>query len=162
MKKDLKGRPAILIALLALLAGAGWLLQRSTWLTFRKVLRNELYNAGYDEHYVQFWFSVAAFETGNFTSRLFKSCSNPWGMKMPRIRETAAVGTCVADEGDFAKYANLKGAAQDIVLYMRAVNFNPNIYSIENFVTEMQNKGYFTADYDEYLNGVKRYYDEYF
>jgi uncharacterized FlgJ-related protein len=37
----------------------------------------------------KFWVCVAAFETANFTSKVFKESNNPWGMTLPSKNTTA-------------------------------------------------------------------------
>lgn len=116
-----------------------------------------------------YWLAVAKFETNNFTSRLWRDYFNPWGMNRVSVRDTTQIaGTndyIVNGEPDEFEgmnkgvYASADSAVQDIVYYMEYFGYQDSYPSLEAFVTEMKNKGYFTAPLSVYLAGVEAYYN---
>lgn len=104
-----------------------------------------------------FVFCQAAHETGNFTSPLFFSNNNCFGMKPPQVY-TVAVG----EQFGYAKYKSIEDSAQAMAIYLRAHNLAGGLSTIDQYVNNIHNQGYFEADLQEYLNGVKHFYNLYY
>lgn len=118
-----------------------------------EVIAQVLTGAGYSRQMVKNWVAVSRFETGDFTSALFKNHNNLWGMKKSVKRDNTQ-DYSVPPKG-FAGYRTLDRAATDIVLYMREFNFPFHFDSVEAQIEFMKSKGYFEEPMDYYLNGVK-------
>ncbi len=126
------------------------------WLRFRsqnpmEVIQKEMGQV-MNPYNVRLWQAVAKHETGNFTSAIFNENRNLFGMKLPKIRQTKAIG----ENRGHAKFSDLSDSAKDQLLYLNYVGYK-QVDSPEALVTWMQSKGYFTDTYQNYLNGVKRF-----
>lgn len=117
---------------------------------FRLILNKTLLQSEYS-NLARYWFYIAAFETGNFTSNLFLNANNPWGMMMPKKRKTTASGTYVSSR-PWARYNSLEDSAKDIILYMIEFNYPTSEPSFFAFVSTMKRKGYFEEPFDIYYS----------
>lgn len=106
----------------------------------------------------QFAFAQAAHETGNFTSVVFLSNNNCFGMKLPVKRPTTAVKSMLGH----AWYKTIEDSAKDFALYYKYVGLPVGLQTIDQYVVGLHNKGYFEAPLAEYINGVKHWYNKYF
>lgn len=59
----------------------------------------------------------ARLETGNFTSKIFKENKNMFGMKLPRLRKTTAIG----EQNNHAKYTSWVQSLADYKLWQSDV-----------------------------------------
>ena len=86
----------------------------------RALTHQDLYEklVQYDIEYPDIVFAQAVIETGNFTSGLFKSQNNLFGMKMPGRRETTAIGK---NKNGYAKYINVDDSILDYYLFQQFV-----------------------------------------
>lgn len=86
----------------------------------RMLTHQDLYDKliEYDIEYPDIVFAQAVIETGNFTSGLFKSQNNLFGMKMPGRRETTAIGK---NKNGYAKYINVDDSILDYYLFQQFV-----------------------------------------
>lgn len=100
----------------------------------------------------------AAHESGNFTSPIFIHNNNPFGMKLPEIRMTTAIG----EYKGHAVYSDLDSAAKDYWLYYTAQKFPYYWKDTDSFVTALKLHNYFEADTDAYKTAVKNFYKLYF
>lgn len=92
----------------------------------------------------------AELESGGFTSNLAVNANNVFGMRMPTVRDTTAIGSVTAEGGAaFAKYASLSDAVKDY--FMRQRNFNiPNTADVEQYIAATVESGYATdPDYSD-------------
>jgi len=112
-------------------------------------------NAPGFESYPDFWLAVSKMETAGFTSRLFTSANNPWGMKMPKVRRSTAIGEITLNGSTWARYATLEKSAEDILLWMKARKFQPGIGNLYSFIQEMKRVGYFEEPFNQYYNLVQ-------
>lgn len=84
-------------------------------------------------------FAQAVIETGNFTSSLFRNANNLFGMKLPKKRETLAIG----EKRGFAVFENWTHSVNDYLLWQE--------YALRN--KDIKTK-------KEYLAYLNRYYAE--
>jgi hypothetical protein len=90
------------------------------------------------------WLAVAKMETAGFTSRIYTNYNNPWNMRPSKVRQHTQDGVMTTGgNGQFATYANLDRACQDILLYMQARKYPTSEMSLYDFVSFMGVKGYF-------------------
>lgn len=118
---------------------------------------NTLLDAGFSERFAAIVTSQAAFETANFTSRLFIEQNNAFGMKDASGR----ANTQIAVKNDFGVYASVEDSAKDFVYWWKAANL-PQYSSINEYITDIKTIGYFESPVNEYIGGVKRYFNEMF
>lgn len=85
-------------------------------------------------------FAQAVLESGNFTSNLFKNHNNLFGMKLPKIRETVAVGKV---KNGYAKYNSWNESIYDYFLW-------------QNFMLSKKN----ISNKNEYLSFIDKVYAE--
>jgi hypothetical protein len=100
----------------------------------------------------------AGFETGNFTSVIFKENNNLFGMKLPRIRKTTAIG----ENRGHAVYKSWEDCIKDYWLYSKALGYLSHYSNVVNFVRALVQKKYFEAKPEDYQRGVETYYKKYF
>lgn len=114
--------------------------------------------AGFRGELAKYVFSQAAFETGNFTSDILRENNNLFGMKLAVIRPTLATG----ENRGHATFRDIQDSIKDFALYHKARALNTVFSSVSSYIDTLHKKGYFEADKEQYLNGVKFYYDLYF
>lgn len=105
-----------------------------------------------------FAFAQAAHETGNFTSPLYFSNNNCFGMKMPKIRPTTADKELFG----YAHYTSIEKSAEDYLLWFRFAALPTGLSTIDQFITGLYTKNYFEAPLKDYLSGVRHFYNLYF
>jgi len=103
-------------------------------------------------------FAQAAHETGNFTSDIFKNNNNLFGMKLPRVRNTTAIG----ERKGHAIYRSTIDSIKDFKIYFKASKLMQTFTSPGAYVKALKERKYFEADEKEYLNGVEYFYNLYF
>jgi len=101
----------------------------------------------------RYWVSVSAHETKGFTSSVFNTNKNLFGMKQPEERETTSIG----QKGNYASYDSDEDSVKDLVLWIQAREFPKEHDSIRKLTSDMKAKGYFTDTYLNYTNGVLYY-----
>lgn len=86
----------------------------------------------------------ADLESGGFTNRLAVEGNNVFSMKMPRQRQTTAVGTITAEGGAvFARYASLADGVRDYFIRQRYFNV-PNTSDPVGYMVATVESGYAT------------------
>lgn len=113
---------------------------------------------GFTPEMVKMVFSQAAFETGNFTSEIFKENKNLFGMKLAKVRKTTAIG----EARGHAVYRTWEDSIKDYWLYNQALGYLSRYTSVFDFVRALALKKYFEAKEPEYRKGVEYYYKLYF
>lgn len=89
----------------------------------------------------------ARLETGNFTSKVFKENNNLFGMKLPRVRNTTAIG----EQNSHADYASWRQSIIDYKLWQDDV--------IVGIKSKRQYLSYLSKNYAEdkkYINKLKQ------
>lgn len=111
---------------------------------------------GFSENASKLIVSVAMHETGNFTSNLYKSNNNYFGMKHPQRRQTTSKG----ERNGYAFYENYEASIEDFELW-----FNFHGTSVEEFEAPeeltnfMKEKGYFTDTLENYQTAVVKHFN---
>lgn len=168
--------PVGVLLLLLLLVGLllRWLISRASPSTskagtfndaesnYSDIVYRTLQNGGYPKS-AHYWVGVARHETDGYTSPLFMSARNTFGMMQPRKRPTTSLGPVIASEGSFASFDSVKSATEDLLLWLKYNNFpdvaggdQNDLNGLRTLVDAMKAKGYFTDSVDNYYNGVKR------
>jgi hypothetical protein len=114
--------------------------------------------AGFRGELAKYVFAQAAFETGNFTSQIFKENNNLFGMKLAAIRTTLATG----ENRGHAKFNSIVDSIKDFALYHKARAYSTVFASLPSYINTLHQKGYFEAEKDAYQKGVELYYNLYF
>jgi len=118
-----------------------------------QVILDTVQAGGYGNSIAQYLVYVSKMETAKWSSRLFRTNLNLWGMKTPQTRDTTALNKGSSDT--WAKYDTVRNAARDIVLYLDEFNYPKQVNSLEDFVTIMKSKGYFgNESFESYFNKV--------
>ncbi len=102
--------------------------------------------------------AVSAFETADWTSNIYRKNHNLFGMKLPKVRRTTAVG----ENLNHATYVNNINSALDFICYLRALDYPRHYNDLYEFVLNMKSKGYFEVDFNHYYAGVQSKYRKYF
>jgi hypothetical protein len=122
---------------------------------YGKIVFDLLVKNGFNSIDASFIMSQAAHETGNFTSNIFKSNNNLFGMKYVSTRFA---------EGEKNGYAYYKDLEQSVLDYKRLFLLRGwgNFLSIDNFVSALKRGNYFEDTKSNYQAGVQYFYDLYF
>lgn len=126
-------------------------------MTIKDRIINTLVDNGVNPITATFVFAQAAHETGNFTSPLFFSNNNCFGMKPPQIYVVAA-----GERFGYALYNSIEDSAKAMAIYLEAHGLAYGLQTIDQYVTGLYNQAYFEADYQDYLAGVKHFYNMYY
>ena len=122
-------------------------------LQIQEIILSELQQSGYVYPYSQYWVYVSKMETAGWTSDLFKTRLNLWGMRTPQTRFTTATNKGSRDI--WANYESVRSAAKDIVLYMDALNYPKRVGSLQELIQIMKEKGYYgDEDFGSYYTKV--------
>jgi uncharacterized FlgJ-related protein len=113
---------------------------------------------GFHDEMGKILLAQAAFETGNFTSEIFKDNNNMFGMKLPKQRKTTAIG----EKHGHATYNSIEENIEDMRLYFNAKKISPTFNTVDSYINKIREKNYFESDPDEYKAGVIYYYNLYF
>lgn len=128
-------------------------------------------NAGFSIDLAKLLTAQSAFETANFTSKLFKTQNNLNGMKEAKLRDTtdidegyilAEAGVQKADSVGYSEYHSINEAALDMRKYWLSFKLPEYFDSVKDFCAALKNKGYFEASLSGYTIGVKYYYSLYY
>jgi uncharacterized FlgJ-related protein len=122
----------------------------------RQMIQDKLENWGMDEKTASYWVAISEHETGRFTSDIFKENRNLFGMRLAKIRDTTAIG----ENRKHAVYASIEDSIEDLSLYLEHFNYPSEFETIDQLVSFMAQKGYFTADKEKYLNAVKGFIND--
>ena len=100
---------------------------------------------------------------GPWTSNIFKTLNNGFGMLHPRQRKTTSIGPGSKQPGSegggsYATYNSFSDSAKDLLLYFdaRKVNWD-EIDNATEYVAWLKSKGYFGAPEKDYRSSVLRY-----
>ena len=126
-------------------------------MTIKDRIIGSLTDNGINPITAQFVFAQAAHETGNFTSVVYLANNNCFGMRPPTTYIVA-----IGEQLGYAKYASIEDSAKAMAIYLQAVGLSGGLQTIDQYVNGLHNKNYFEAPIDEYMNGVKHWYFEYF
>ena len=113
---------------------------------------------GMTDQQAQYALAQSAFETGNWTSKIFIENHNLFGMKFPKIRETTAIG----EKYGHAVYNSVQDSVRDYILYLKYFDYPEQYNSAKEFVNLLKEKGYFESDLQSYIEGVQHYLKDYF
>ncbi len=115
-----------------------------------------LINAGFDPDQAKLVTAQSAHETANFTSSIFKSNNNLFGMKHAGQRLS------LGEKNGYANYSDIQSSVKDYAIYYVGHGYLKRYLSIDIFVQALKNKRYFEAEIEEYLKGVRHFYNLYF
>lgn len=114
--------------------------------------------------YVDWLFAQAKHETANFTSRLYISDNNMFGMtEERRPNKFGTRGTAqpkkdsAGKEIYYQRYNSDSESVLDMIEYLRRWKFPINFTTVERYVLQLKNNGFFGDSYENYLRGVKRF-----
>jgi uncharacterized FlgJ-related protein len=94
-------------------------------------------------------FAQAVIETGNFTSALFRNANNLFGMKLPKKRETLAIG----QNRGFAVFESWTHSVNDYLLWQEYVLRNKDIKTKNEYLAYL-NRYY--AENKTYVSSLNR------
>lgn len=98
----------------------------------------------------------AKLESGNFSSKVFKTDNNYFGMKLPVKRPTVAAGPgLLSPEGNhYAHYNSESDSVTDLLLWMEYTKFPTVVYNSEVYVSELKSRNYFGSSETSYLKNI--------
>lgn len=114
---------------------------------------NEISKAGYP-NLEKFIIAQSKFETGNFSSPIFKENNNLFGMKLPKSRSTTAIG----ENRGHAKFSNTRDSVIDLTMWLNMYKSQAQkITTLSEYVAFLKSKRYFEDSITNYLNGLKKW-----
>lgn len=125
---------------------------------YKTYLYSRLILVGFHPETAKILIAQSAFETGNFTSKIFIENNNLFGMRLPRVRETTATG----EKHGHATYSSLEDSIKDMRLYFHSRKIPTVFSSVASYVKTLVQKKYFEAAPEAYEGGVNHYYNVYF
>jgi hypothetical protein len=118
-----------------------------------EVINETLKTEGFEDQNLRDMIAAQAMhETGEFTSAIFDSNNNYFGMNQPHQRQTLSTG----ETNGFATYQSPIDCVKDYAIYWRAKELPYSFPNVDAFVKSLYDKGYFTDSYLNYKNGVNR------
>ena len=124
-----------------------------------------LINTGFSDTYSRFIVAQAAHESDNFTSLLFKSDNNSFGMTYQGQREATKSNKSFTDSQGriffYASYTHLGQAVQDYKRLFKSYGIVV-LNTLESFVKLLKKMRYFEAPEAEYLKGCTWFWNLYF
>jgi hypothetical protein len=117
--------------------------------------------SGLNDVLSRFATSQAAFESSGFTSSIFKTNNNAFGMKYQG--QVNAIG----EKNGYANYLTVNESVADFVAWYTRHRANILslplwINSLDSYVSFLKNQGYFESDEAVYLAGCQSYYNQIF
>ena len=109
--------------------------------------------AGYSENFGNIAVAVARHETGNYTSPIFKENNNLFGMRLPKQRDTTAIGK----NRNYAKFDTLEDSIEDYTMYLAYFDYPKTFDNVADYVDYAKEKGYFTDTKENYLSALQRW-----
>jgi hypothetical protein len=129
-------------------------LSSKTAMELDQLIQTTLRGAGYSETMARIVAAVSRHETGNYTSHVFKTLNNMFGMRYPRVRETTALYE--SRDSKYSVYSSPADSVRDMVLYLNARRYPFHVSDARALVTLMKKHGYFEDNLENYVNGVER------
>jgi hypothetical protein len=125
--------------------------------TIQSRIVNALVNNGVNPLLAPIVFAQACHETGNFTSPLFFSNNNCFGMKPPKTYVIA-----IGERFGYAEYNSIEDSAEAMAMYLQDHNLAGGLQTITEYVTNIHNEGYFEDSLENYIAGVTHFYNMYY
>jgi hypothetical protein len=145
--------PALLVLLLII-----YIVSRSQKKpTIQSRIINALIEGGVNPLLAPIVFSQACHETGNFTSPLYFSNNNCFGMKPPTTYVVA-----IGEQFGYANYKSIEDSAKAMAIWLQAHNLAGGLQTITDYVTNIHDEGYFEDSLENYLAGVTHFYNMYY
>lgn len=102
--------------------------------------------------------AIALHETGNLTSSVYHNNNNLFGMRMPKERQTTAIGDTNRD--GYANYSNVQDSIADFRLWFDNIGEELDFDSPEEIVTVMKQYNYFEASLAGYKKAVRSFFNQ--
>lgn len=114
--------------------------------------------AGYTAEQRNVLYGQMAYETGNFTSALYKTANNVCGMQVATKRPQRRSGTATAEgrKNMYAKYSSPFWGVYDLYVYLGYVGI-PKTSDPAVYTALLKAKGYFEGDSVSYAKGIAVY-----
>lgn len=154
-------KPVTLVMLFGIPLAIYIFLKRKTSVIESVNIYNLLIASGLNKTLAGFAVAQAAHETAGFTSVIFKSNHNAFGMKY--AKQINAQG----EKNGYANYLDVRNSVADFVAWYtrhRTSIFSLPLYinSLSSYVRFLKNNGYFEAAESDYLKGVTYFYTQIF
>lgn len=108
--------------------------------------------AGYGRTMARGWATVSRVETADYSSNLYKTYNNMFGMKQPQVRKTLSTG---ATPSGFASFNSRESSIDDLILYLQYFNYPKDFVTLSSQIKYMKSKGYFEEGMNSYLTLAK-------
>lgn len=133
-----------------------------------QTIQEKLLSAGYGQNMVKYWRAIARVETTSpvtlkpFENQIWYEGNNLFGMKVPTKRPSDRIGEILDKEGPmfegyFSKYRSPGQSVDDLILYLKYMNYARDYPTAGALLQDMKSKGYFELPYETYLSKVNKY-----
>lgn len=102
---------------------------------------------GYSLNMCKYITAQSMHETADFTSGVYRTNHNMFGMRQPSKRETTSLGAV----GGYASYASDEDSIRDMLLYLDYVGCPKDFATIKEYIQFLKSKSYFTDTFANYL-----------
>lgn len=101
----------------------------------------------------------AKFESANFTSKVYLTDHNYFGMKfIDGRRGQVATQGLKSSEGDYyAHYLTDSASVVDLLKWFEYTNFPVLVSSANEYATELKNRNYYGGNLLSYIGGISKY-----
>lgn len=125
------------------------------------VLASRKLRPGVLEEYSALWpyvLAQAKHESADFTSNVYHTNHNPWGMKVAHVRTFLGTqGTQAPDGGFYAYYSSDVQAERDLLEWLRYTHFPTSVNNVEEFAQQLKTRSYYGDSLENYTRGLKRF-----
>lgn len=115
-------------------------------------------DAGFDPETAKIITAQAAHETGGFTSTIYHVNKNAFGMKLPKVRKTTAIG----ENRGHAVYESLADSVNDFYLWYTYSKLPTWWLNVQEYTDALSMKKYYEDKPYNYYKGVNYFYEKYF
>ena len=132
----------------------------------QQIVFNTAKKAGLNDVQAKIIVAQSIHESGNYTSHVFLTDNNIFGMKMPTVRSKQFIerpSTIVMkSEGaaPYAHYATVQDSVNDLLLSWHKFNRTDwnKIYTPEGYAAYLKTRGYYGDTQENYTNALVRYF----
>lgn len=82
-----------------------------------------------------------------------------FGMQSPKVRPTmdTGKGKLIIEKAKMADFKTISDSVKDLIMWFEYNNFPDNLRSLNEYVAELKNDGYFTDSLENYKKGLERW-----
>lgn len=108
------------------------------------------------EALIPYIIAQAKHETGNYTSNLYRTANNLFGMKIPYKRPFVRNGETTSG---YSAYSDPTQSAKDLKLWFDYTRFPTQVLNTKQYAEKLKLRNYYEDTIDNYVSGLNRFID---